>query len=782
MSLRATRGAARRRHGNGRRGHEDTSRLDRRIDGSTDRRFDGATERRIDGARRTRDARRSWAHCLLVMACFAVPATAQASEEPWLELSEPSAQSTQDGVTVVTFGVIPALDQITTISASITSSADASGNAPAVQLNHSSFAANASNAYEPFALTVAPATDSDGSLSVVEIEFAPDSKASHPKRSRFYFRHEGSAVQLISFEEYHEILTGDGPHPTLLSVPTLVPPPSGYEHATPAENPWSTPEEKAFAEELLARHGLATMEGPLDQVAATVLGGADVGSGGCNSAGRSAQSWMVIAAALALGFSLSRRPRSGRMLLVPVAVLTVLTLPSAAKAATCYLQGYVAFWDTIEWRYSESGSRHGTCVTGDTSCVVTDADCCYSGIPYVAVKLHRGSTAWGDVIQTTTSGSGGYFVIWDTECDPQQDYFISVHYQRSEWPAHFTLTSQTGTEGYRQTFTTPLTLSTSSWTNAGQLSVNASGDTTSLSGDLAAIWKTAYMTAAAVEADGETRLRKVLGSGNSYDRIMMRRYSVPLSFADCDDNGNGVKDDHWVALDPSDSRRTTPAHELGHILHVRTVGCSGDRVGYGGEGWGKGIPEGGFYEGYANLIRVLTFWDPSSTATATLQSYYPCTDMSGYDNSNDTSDPRNIWYAIWELLDSDNSDGDASTDYFDLTLKNWNDAMWSIQSQNPATCSQGQNRTVCEFFRDPVDPELECDDGNGSEDCDPSDTCEWELCYTGDPHGRNLRDVGYTLAALLSISDTNVGNTLSASHCVGPRDDNYPYTGGYHFD
>lgn len=67
------------------------------------------------------------------------------------------------------------------------------------------------------------------------------------------------------------------------------------------------------------------------------------------------------------------------------------------------------------------------------------------------------------------------------------------------------------------------------------------------------------------------------------------------------------------------------------------------------------------------------------------------------------------------------------------------------------------------------------------DDCDPGDICGFadSECYSGDPHGANLRDL---VAKIAPVGMMNYVSTMLSSPCVRAYDNSYWYTGGYRND
>jgi hypothetical protein len=360
-----------------------------------------------------------------------------------------------------------------------------------------------------------------------------------------------------------------------------------------------------------------------------------------------------------------------------------------------------------------------------------------------------------------------------------------VSFTRSGYPAQMVITDQDENPAYfivylGSTFALP-----NSYNYLGNRSINSGGDETSFEGDLASIWTTAHDAFAALEAEGEIRHRKEFGSANFYDLITYRFYNV-ASYG-----GFAVCNDSYIAVDDDQARTDTTAHETGHIYHGRVVGCSANKPAFpeyydGAGGWSTS-ESNSLGEAIASWVALLARWDPATASTVDIYSdWAPCaTDLSDpafyddtsdpddhhYDNNNDASAHRNNYMALWEFIDTDTGNTDAWSDSFDETMDTVMDALVTLQN-TPGT--QGQNRTADEMYQ--VNTYNYCDH---TAHCAAGQVCINSYCRSGDPHGGNIRDWVYHLAANLSRSDTDAWRTLVSSPCIGDADDSYPFRGGY---
>lgn len=468
--------------------------------------------------------------------------------------------------------------------------------------------------------------------------------------------------------------------------------------------------------------------------------------------------------------SLNRWIRRSAIAFLPAALIGFLPVSSFAETRTVY--GYVSFWDTREDRSDVTGSRFETCDDEDGDCIPGTSDCCFTGLPYVEVELRRGSTT-GPIVDTDVTLASGWYDLTDTAWENTL-YYLRVTFEHEGAPLEHMCTSDLGTSGWRVSITTGFYI-TQTYTYKPNTSINAAFDTTSLAGDIGSVWTTVFMAVDAIEEEGELRLRKEYGSENDFDLLTTRMDDdYTQSDNSCSLSRNRIRDE--------DYRTNTPAHETGHALHGRVVDCSGGTAVFppyvedlawsfhGAEG--TSIPEA-----IASFVRLLAYRDPD-TALSPRTTWADCSDSSGYNNENDIVSMRNVYLAMWDFIDTSDDDTDAYDDYIDLTLEDLMDSLVVWQNDSG---SEGENRTADEFYMDAtVDA---CDRANGNEDCDPGDVCrDDDLCWDGDPHGGNLRDWLYHLAADQGEGETYYWYTLVSNSCVGAGDNSYPFTGGYRTD
>ncbi|GMV38510.1 MAG: hypothetical protein AMXMBFR64_02260 [Myxococcales bacterium] len=503
---------------------------------------------------------------------------------------------------------------------------------------------------------------------------------------------------------------------------------------------------------------------------------------GCAASGGSSGGTIPFALLL-LGLTWScRRPRrlTGLAPVMTAMLITgVLGGARTARASSCYYYGYLTFWDSrgSNLRVDEAGNRLGACEPAFTSCNSFTPGCCFAGIPNVTIHLHKDSLNPNNIVATSQTGNTGYFLLEDANCNPSGVHYLSVEYSRTGSPAtQIITTSQYGSTAYRTALGTPLT-GTATWNYLPNVSVNNANDTNSSTGNVATTWATSYLTFKSLDAEGETRYRRSYGSSNTYDLVLMRNYQVPKSQALCGSE--------TIEIDVGDERTDTPSHEFGHSLHGRVVGCNGAQpafpAGASSWDWSGGSEGRAIKEAVGSLVAQLAFWDPSTTEIPSFTSRYPCWDMSWNTNANDASVSRNVWYGLWEYIDTSTNNADSFADYVDLTLKDLFDAMVLWQA-SPA--QNGVNRSSAEWFYTATAQSCAshqaCCDYSG---CPyPGSVCENGVCQIGDPHGNNVRDWVYWMAVQQGAGETNYARTLPSSPCLGVEDNTWPFNGGFRLD
>jgi hypothetical protein len=371
-------------------------------------------------------------------------------------------------------------------------------------------------------------------------------------------------------------------------------------------------------------------------------------------------------------------------------------------------------------------------------------------------------------IDTQAGYYNGLFVLVDEDYQPGLYYYLRVTFEHVGAPATYDMVDVSSSIYY---FFKGAYYMTSEYSYLGHLSMNAAGDTTSLAGDVSSAWTTVFDTLTYFEEEGETRQRKEYGSGNDYDLITVQiKDWGDTSYAFCSTSKIGIDTPH--------PRTYVPAHELGHILHGRVVGCSGNPPAfpwYGGDpgGWSTGTEGGALGETTSALATALWLWDPDTASTVDMLDLDDCAwGPASLDNANMAIVQRNNWYGLWELIDTDTSNNEhGKSDAVDLTLADLYDGMETWQAT-----SGGGNHAADEFTSTAVNPTQSCSD---ADDCDPGDACYDGQCWYGDVHGGNIDDWAYHISGGTFSARQDA---LSSSPCLGVPDNSYTFNGGFRSD
>lgn len=606
---------------------------------------------------------------------------------------------------------------------------------------------------------------------IIELRYREDSARLGSSSERVYLHRDPSGTVRLSSSAEHEtaqpmeiingigVSTGDG----------LV---REASESLRSAAPWENPEvPAAVAERFKAKIEAST----LDTATLPQTAGPGPASGACGAGNPSGVAWGI--GALILLFMAIRRRRqlvsSRGVSSVLCAALMLASVPSHAVSITAY--GLLAFWDSRPDQSDDTGSRIPLCDDTDTTCTPqsTGDDCCFRGIPGVTVYLIR-SGVQVDMYETT---SDGWYLLTDAS-GVAGTYSLLVVYNRDGYPAKMKATNEAGS---LIGAAPPAFTLAAGYNYLPIVSVTSAGDTTSSIGDYATAWRSTFEMFDAFETEGETRHRAAFGSMNAYDLITMRYMSTtnpPKSYAICNADR--------IDMRPGHMRSWVPAHELGHILHGRVVGCSGGapafptyRTGAGSWTTSEGNSLG---ETTSELAANLWRWDPDTVSTSDMMtSWMACAEGAVYtpdnfSNTNDLSANRNNMYGLWEFLDTDTSNDDAYGDYVDLTLEDLYDGLVHLQNTSGST---GQNQTANERSGESVTL-TPCSD---ADDCSAGDACYLDgYCWTNDPHGSNLRDWVAHLATTSGESETDLWQTMVSSPCIGSVDNSWPFEGGYHSD
>jgi MYXO-CTERM domain-containing protein len=625
-------------------------------------------------------------------------------------------------------------------------------------------------------------TPAESGFVVVEVGFR-DLQTNRSDALRRYFSIVDGELTPISFDEYLTSLA------TAPETPTLLRADGGGSWLPPRGTaPWEVSDiPKEDAEWFTTQ--LAQRMDELNEISAP-LQASDGPSG--NDAGCSVSSGPALAAiALALfALALRRRRRpthsaSARFLL-PFLVLTALLsgVPKEARAETRCGWGYLTFWDSRSlWNGSPyiptnyTGWRLRACNTSTTTCSPWETDCCYTGLSDVLIKAYRqvGGVTQA-LVDTQRTYSSGQFTVCGTAWVSGATYKLAVTFDRSTAPGAVEIRPQSGSTPY--SVEVQIGAFTSSYTYVGLPSLNAAGDTTSTSGDLASIWQSLYETLIVLEGEGETRHRKNFGSSNPYDDIIVRYFSGAGGNANC---GTST-----IQLQPSLARYAAPAHELGHIYHGRVVGCapSPDTAAPAFpkrlptiDPWTQGTGEGiTLIEGFPHFMTFTWAFNPASALLQDIRSQWTgCDPYSALTNSNDLSSAWNNSLALWDLIDT--STDDSSGSFGDETDRNTRQLMDALLSLKNASGSPGTNRTGSEQTFT-----VTATNCTTSQGCPAGFICDvgQGKCISGDVHGANLRDWVHFMQN--GATDPQYWHTIQSNPCVGAADNSFTFDGGYRND
>ncbi|MFO0747671.1 MAG: hypothetical protein U1F43_18700 [Myxococcota bacterium] len=559
----------------------------------------------------------------------------------------------------------------------------------------------------------------------------------------------------------------------------VMPPAPGTEHLAPWDNPSLSEEQKQRARALFANTE-AGNDG-VDRVAGGLSSGtearADTGCG----AGEVGLGLGVTFALIVVAYR-----RRGLAVMV-AATLAVGVITHDASARTVY--GYISFWDTRNTRRTASGSR----LTGSPS----DPNCCYVGIPEIQVQIKQ--APYG-VLGTVFTDSQGWFIATGIGGDPSKLYDIGVVFERNFQPGWVRITqydypTDTVAEGLVGKVSLP-----QEFNDIGNISVNAQPDTTSLFGDLATVWDSAWRTLAGLEGEGETRHRHVLGGGtNTYDRILIRYSSVKARGVNCGES---------VFRTYSDIARSgIPFLDTAQIYYGRVTGCSTPAPA-GGSFWhlpafptnpgqekaptSAGAPSSGSeglaaYFGALQAVMMVALWNPQVASVAQIHAEldslgYACiTDTES--NSNASAYWPNTAYAIWDYIDSDTGGNTPGyNDSLDLTMTQYMDEVRRLQLYT-GTGDQHAGELV---WTPGAQNGCGSNEAHGSiPGCANGDVClqVQGRCYSGDPHGNNIQDIMWLTYT------TSFVNTALSSACLAGQNGNspggdhvYPFDRGYRDD
>jgi hypothetical protein len=459
-------------------------------------------------------------------------------------------------------------------------------------------------------------------------------------------------------------------------------------------------------------------------------------------------------------------------------IATAVPRARSQRAVTHYVYGALKFWDARPNRSAQgaTGSRFKYCNIKDLTCSPNDADCCWTFIPQARVNLHVDCPGC-DIVSSYQMTQYGGFVLSDPNWVAGREYWISVDSEHIGYPVQIKMTAVSGGIYFRfldiANFTMPNT-----GNFIGEVSINAAHDYTSGTGHYLTDW-TSYQEAAEwISADGETRFRKNYGSQNSYDTIEIIAYNASPS-VDCSNSR--------ITSALASVRTQQPMRDFGRVLHGRVVGCNWTAPSFppfdnGFSGVQDGAEGPAVYYAIPELIYTLSMRDPNTAPTpSNYLTGLPgmgCWDNSFLYNSNDAVSYTNTANALWDFIDTSTSGSDDGyTDSVNLNLANLMTALQNWKAYLPG--NPGLNRSANEWYMNEVN--FYC---NTNYDCGAGDVCNPRTgkCWTGDPHGGNVRDWAYHIGLQAGLSDTTMWETLASCPCILPADNSYPFTGGYRAD
>jgi len=473
------------------------------------------------------------------------------------------------------------------------------------------------------------------------------------------------------------------------------------------------------------------------------------------------------------------------------------SLSSVAVAAegesAAFIYGQVVFWDTRP-RYAPTGSRYPTCDSTVYACDVGMPGCCKSPVPSLRLVFEGRDSptdAWIYLGETGTDDAGRFFLA-TLNYGATKRIRMTVRFDQvyPGGPGDYELS--TGTSG---TFVVQVVqdVPVSQAIDLGTVQLNPSGDLTSLVGDVAAAWASVIDADRRLAEEGETTQR----AGTTAFRILDTAQAL-----NCE---KGAAIDAFIT--PGEARTPAPARALGRVLLARLVGCSainywplfpvsdlGAQTEFNSHLHDRDTAEGvALVAAIPELVALLTWWDPATATWSGMKGTqaYKCiansptagycnarwqwvvTGTTGLSNSNNLASYRNNAFALWNLIDTSSADAFyCKTDTVDLTVRDLMVALLAFQ----AGPQDGTNGAANEMSL--VSTSIAC---ITSEDCSVGAACGglgYTRCFTGDPHGTNLRD----WLRYLSSGEASAVAAMTSHECVGAEDNVEPFRGGYRGD
>ena len=439
--------------------------------------------------------------------------------------------------------------------------------------------------------------------------------------------------------------------------------------------------------------------------------------------------------------------------------------------------------------YDAIGSRHQSCDDQDFLCTPGTPGCCFRPLGRVTVQLWSSNNGVPEFLLGSAEASdNGSFQI-KTEPAYSEPAIIRVRYENNDERFPVTMRDQTIDPSGVSVYTDDVDILVSHRLDNGDVwyefaSVNEAGEDWSGDGHAPMAWQSIQLASNAIFDEGELGI----DTGERY-LIDYAGLNDSLCWGGADRTCAGGK---YI-------RNWDMIHEFGHSTSVRILGGGITRHTYGvAHNWGKlALESAPINEAYAGVVEWLTRFNPNRVALidlargiemdATIGMDFEgfCADTSGYDHVNDVAVDRNAAAGLWEFIDRDTSSTDTGADVYDLTFKDLNDAFLEWQSTNGVS---GQNRTKDEHFLGRATGRV-CEE---HEDCRNNEWCINSsglprTCHKGggsndDTQGENVRDWVDYLPDPSENSGRARNRTLQSSPCVGPRDNSFPYQGGFRGD
>ncbi len=436
-----------------------------------------------------------------------------------------------------------------------------------------------------------------------------------------------------------------------------------------------------------------------------------------------------------------------------------------------YITGEISFWDIRDSHVSDaSGARLPSCDHDDTTCDIDDTGCCFHSLIGPEVKLY----SWDDHawISSSINAYDGSYVAWDSCWEMGKTYqlAIAMNTAGASGPGSFRILNSSGATDPLNFNLTGLIDFDDGVANYFSASVNLPASPDTLIGEDANLFSTVWRTMSVVGASsGENDSRIRWGYGTTTDATITVRYYGTGAGRSCSTSEIWVPD--------GDAGGQTAVYLLGYLYNGRVTGCSGSVATYPDYHGGEYDPWTG--EGNALVAAIpatlltVSYFDPQVATNTSVYNYvWPCY-ADGYNNVNRASSERNNFLALWEFIDADTSNTSGyGYDYLDLKLKDVMDGLVDLKNE-PGTGNRTSGEATWVWVKDGC---------SSSEYCSNGHVCLANRCYTGDPHGENIRDLVDHIADVKGGYKPYYTSTLKSSPCIGTNDDTYPFTGGYRED